>query len=297
MRHTTSLAVQTIAVVLCLALCRAGRTADRPSEQPTATDTKKECPVAEYWDGGTPFVKPFPLVVIWRDGTVVKRTDDRLMIGKISEARLKELFDQLEKSGFFAERDRVLDSYGLTLVDGPVRCLSVAIGKKQRTLRYHDRPEWNRFEQLGKDASPSRQDRISFVEAWNKVTSLLMGLQVDAMKPFQNDRPLRYPQLSRLRSTYSAKDPGWKWVANIGANDAITRMHIASLLQSKGIDCAMEGSVVYGVEVPKQHADAATRLLCDDAKKRGYWIECGEEDIPHVREATSELTHLPMTKS
>jgi hypothetical protein len=44
-------------------------------------------PVLEYWDGGIfqAGVKPFPIMVVWPDGSVIKRVNDRLLMGTISK--------------------------------------------------------------------------------------------------------------------------------------------------------------------------------------------------------------------
>lgn len=89
----------------------------------------------------------------------------------------------------------------------------------------------------------------------------------------------------------------WKDVATIGSIDRITGTHVTNLLKAKGIECAMGGSIVYGVSVPKQHAEAATRLLREDAKKRGYWIKFGEKDDPKVAEVTPTQIRLPIAQA
>jgi hypothetical protein len=68
----------------------------------------------------------------------------------------------------------------------------------------------------------------------------------------------------------------WTCVAGISGNDQITNVHIPNLLASKRIECMLEGSMVNGVSVPKQHVAETKRLLLADAKKRGYSINFDE---------------------
>jgi hypothetical protein len=99
-----------------------------------------------------------------------------------------------------------------------------------------------------------------------------------------------------LAASGSQKDVEWAAAAAIGGNDQITLTHVANLLESKGIACAMEGSTIYGIMVPKQTADVATRLLREDAKKRGYWIMFAGEDAPKVAEAAATRIRLPVAQ-
>ena len=75
------------------------------------------------------------------------------------------------------------------------------------------------------------------------------------------------------------RETQWSSVAAIASIDRITQIHVRNLLASKGIDSIMEGSIVWGVSVPKPDADAAAKLLRDDAKKRGYWIGFDNGDV------------------
>ncbi len=83
-------------------------------------------------------------------------------------------------------------------------------------------------------------------------------------------------------------------VASISGNDRLTVIHILYLLGSKEwVPFYLAGSKVQEIQVPKQHAVAAIRLLREDSKKRGYWIAFGNEVHPAAR-ATPKLTRLPI---
>ncbi len=85
-------------------------------------------------------------------------------------------------------------------------------------------------------------------------------------------------------------------VAGIGSLDQITAIHVKNLLESSGIESVIEGSIVYGVFVPKERAEAAKKLLRTDAKERGYWLEFGEKDYQEAVKATPKQIRLPISE-
>ena len=59
----------------------------------------------------------------------------------------------------------------------------------------------------------------------------------------------------------------------VGGTDTNAQSHITAALKEQGIDSIMEGSVVYGIWVPKQKADKAEQILRRDSESKKYWIE------------------------
>ena len=66
-------------------------------------------------------------------------------------------------------------------------------------------------------------------------------------------------------------------VAVVSPMDTNTQVHVSSLLESAKIPCFIEGSVVYGVLVPKDEVSRATEILKRDAATNKYWIKFSEE--------------------
>ena len=64
-------------------------------------------------------------------------------------------------------------------------------------------------------------------------------------------------------------------VAAISGIDVIAEVHVTNLLKANGIESEIEGSVVYGVAVPKENANRAVDILMADVLERPYWIRIG----------------------
>ena len=87
-------------------------------------------------------------------------------------------------------------------------------------------------------------------------------------------------------------------IADVSNSDRITRIHVESLLASKGIDCRIEGSVIDLVSVPKENVEAATRLLRDRREERGYAIGFGKNDNQKEAEGTTtQIQSRPSRRS
>lgn len=103
------------------------------------------------------------------------------------------------------------------------------------------------------------------------------------------------------KETISTNEPSddWSFVATVGSVDRITHTHVQSLLKLHGIECLIEGSVVYGISVPKKNYDRATEVLKEDLKIHQYIITLHAEgkDIEHTipkkmwRKSTPKKTH------
>ncbi len=86
-------------------------------------------------------------------------------------------------------------------------------------------------------------------------------------------------------------DPAhWKHVGSISNGDEITHIHIANLLESRGIKFTMEGSVIDGIAVPPAKATEATKLLRKDATKLGYHIWFGSADFVNASAGTVRIS-------
>jgi hypothetical protein len=100
--------------------------------------------------------------------------------------------------------------------------------------------------------------------------------------------------------TGAPDDPheGWKSVAVVGCNDRITQIHVSSLLKSHGIECSMEGSIVWGVSVPTKDADRSIEILKQDLVTRHYWIILYEGKKEHRYSTPDKLwtTERPQKK-
>ena len=83
--------------------------------------------------------------------------------------------------------------YGLVFADGPVLCLSIHDGTELKSLYYHGRDEWNKFDQIGLNASPSRKQQEDFVKMWNSVQKELATITPNDMTTFKNEREIKSP--------------------------------------------------------------------------------------------------------
>jgi len=83
------------------------------------------------------------------------------------------------------------------------------------------------------------------------------------------------------RAATSQKEPGTMQVGDrvfagigvVGGTDTNAQTLITTVLKEHGIDSLMEGSVVYGIWVPRDRVDEAERILKKDSKAKGYWME------------------------
>ncbi len=107
-------------------------------------------------------------------------------------------------------------------------------------------------------------------------------------------RIVRWDELAGVAAYYDAIE--WKVIADTMGCDRITHTHVYNLLASKEIECRIEGSILYGVSVPKQQAEEAIRILREDVKKRGYWMKLSVDDHPKVAEPTPMLKQLPIAQ-
>jgi hypothetical protein len=81
-----------------------------------------------------------------------------------------------------------------------------------------------------------------------------------------------------------------KSVAAVSGIDSITKIHICNLLLSHGIEPIMEGSVMYGVEVPSARAAEASKLIRKDALWRRYYVFFAKNDVVEPGKAKEKLS-------
>ncbi len=87
--------------------------------------------------------------------------------------------------------------------------------------------------------------------------------------------------LSGCRSQTSQNAPGIMQVGDrvfagigvVGGTDTNAQARITAVLEEHGIDSLMEGSVVYGIWVPRDKVEEAERVLKKDSRTKGYWLE------------------------
>jgi len=104
---------------------------------------------------------------------------------------------------------------------------------------------------------------------------------------------------NEIRSTSGPDEEEWRFAATVSGVDGITHTHVQSLLKSQGIVCEIEGSIAYGVSVPKKKYAQAVKILEQDLKKRHYNItlHVNGKDIEHTipkkmwRKWTPKKTH------
>ncbi len=107
-------------------------------------------------------------------------------------------------------------------------------------------------------------------------------------------RVVSWDELAGVATYY--KNIEWKVIADIWGTDRISEVHLYNLLASKEIECEIQGSILYGVSVPKQKAEEAIRVLREDVKKRAYWLRLSVEDHPKVAERTPVVKQLPIAQ-
>jgi len=87
----------------------------------------------------------------------------------------------------------------------------------------------------------------------------------------------------------------WKWIASISGNDKISEIHVTNLLLSHGIKSVVEGSVLYGISVPPANAEQASQLLRTDARKLGYGVWFGSNEVVKATEAKQVIAQSPVS--
>jgi hypothetical protein len=70
----------------------------------------------------------------------------------------------------------------------------------------------------------------------------------------------------------SAPDEALEAAALIGGTDGETREVVERLLAEAGIDCFIEGSAVYAVQVRSRDLGRAREILASAAELEGRWI-------------------------
>lgn len=75
----------------------------------------------------------------------------------------------------------------------------------------------------------------------------------------------------------------WVVVARVGGTDTETQNEVRDVLEKKGIVCAMEGSIIYAVLVPRPCLAEAEKLLREDPRLKR--VEVGPKKmIIYVRQ-------------
>jgi hypothetical protein len=148
-------------------------------------------PVVSKWDGGAHLagVKPSVLFAAWRDGTVLRRTDRGLMVGRAGKADIEQLLEIVRSAGFFD--DRKLRE--LIVPDGPQLVITASAGERAAVLRYHGRQDWLDVEDIDESASPSRAEVTEFMQLWTTVNEAIASLEVELGQEYHGAVILDYP--------------------------------------------------------------------------------------------------------
>jgi hypothetical protein len=77
------------------------------------------------------------------------------------------------------------------LLMGPGACRQS--GGRRQALDYHGRDDWNRLEQIGPNASPSRAQVEAFVAMWHRVAKAIDGVRPACTEPYTAAVPLAFP--------------------------------------------------------------------------------------------------------
>lgn len=116
----------------------------------------------------------------------------------------------------------------------------------------------------------------------------MLGVVTHAMKTLLS--------LLLMNGALAAADlKGWKGIAGASGTDRISQIHITNLLLSHDIQSTMEGSMVYGISVPPSKAEQASRLLRADARKLGYYISFGSNDVVRAAEGKQLIKPAPIS--
>jgi hypothetical protein len=68
-------------------------------------------------------------------------------------------------------------------------------------------------------------------------------------------------------------------IAVIGGTDADTRAIVEDVLKAAGIPCFIEGSAVYGIQVPRPDHERARELLRAEPRLAGRWIQYSDDPV------------------
>lgn len=84
-----------------------------------------------------------------------------------------------------------------------------------------------------------------------------------------------YRANSSGRKSIPAEGDAAQDMVTVGAVDPDKADHVIKLLKRHGIEAIVEGSVAYGVRVPKAKAQLIIKLLREESKREGYWFKEG----------------------
>ncbi len=109
-------------------------------------------------------------------------------------------------------------------------------------------------------------------------------------------RVVKWHELAGILPNFNERD--WKVIADVVGCDRLTNIHVPNLLASKGIDCVLQGSIFYGVWVPKQHAATAIQVLREDAQKRDYaiWFDAKHKEEVFKATTPKKISCLPVSQ-
>jgi hypothetical protein len=101
--------------------------------------------------------------------------------------------------------------------------------------------------------------------------------------------------LSLMSGALAADLQDWKCIAGVSCIDRISQIHVTNLLLSHDIDSRMEGSVDCGISVLPAKAEQASQLLRRDARKLGYYVWFGSNDVVRAARGKQAISRSPVS--
>jgi hypothetical protein len=171
-------------------------------------------PVVSYWDAGIYLarIKPFVLLAVWDDGTVLKLIERRFdrgeiqgkyQVGRLARSEVAKLLEAIRASGFF---EPTVPYGSLVYVDGPARCVWARDGRRRGMLTYHGGDDRDELNGIGPNALPSRAQVEAFLKTWHAVLRAIDDLSPSDVGPYEGSINLRYPQNPALESEEKAEE-------------------------------------------------------------------------------------------
>lgn len=111
--------------------------------------------------------------------------------------------------------------------------------------------------------------------AKSKSSSSDSGVQTGSS--YHGDKQNLSTQSSSNEKTFEKWMKNWPGIATVSGKDWLAMIHIRSLLESHGIPDFMDGSVLYGVNVPTKYRIQAIRYLKQDVIRHPYKIWLADE--------------------
>jgi hypothetical protein len=173
-------------------------------------------PVVSFWDSGYYLlgIRPFPMFVIWEDGTAVRRVPDptsevwvsngaredgsylrykgdKLKVFRTDPSEVRRLLTLIHEAGWFSQPESIAQRGGLWLVDGPALWIEVWRSQGMRqTFIYHGHDEWLAGKPYSAIPRPASQEEVGFVSTWNRVRTAIGQVPLTEVGDYAGTPPL-----------------------------------------------------------------------------------------------------------